>query len=109
MKKQGGGLIVNVSSMVAKMYLPSLAAYASTKYALNAISFTARQELEKDNIRICTVSPKMTATNFGQNSIGSRPQWSSSSDGPRQEIDSAEKVAEKIAEVIKSEQAEVTL
>ncbi len=50
MRSQGGGLILNVSSMVSKNYYPGLAAYASTKYALNAISLTARQELAGDKI-----------------------------------------------------------
>ncbi len=35
MREQGGGMIVNISSNVSKMYIPGLAAYASTKYALN--------------------------------------------------------------------------
>ena len=45
MRKQGSGTILNVSSMVSKAYIPYLGAYASTKYALNAISLTARAEL----------------------------------------------------------------
>ena len=31
MRKQGGGMILNVSSMVTRMYYPHLAAYSSTK------------------------------------------------------------------------------
>ena len=42
MRKQGGGMILNISSRVSKNYFPNLAAYASTKYALNALSLTAR-------------------------------------------------------------------
>ena len=43
MREQGGGLILNISSKVSKNYFTGLAAYASTKYALNAISLTARE------------------------------------------------------------------
>jgi len=50
MRKQGGGMIVNISSGLTKMYVPNISAYSSTKYALNAISLIARQELSKDKI-----------------------------------------------------------
>jgi NADP-dependent 3-hydroxy acid dehydrogenase YdfG len=45
MRAQGGGNIVNISSMVSKNYFPRIGAYASTKCALNALSLTARTEL----------------------------------------------------------------
>ncbi len=51
MRKQGGGSILNVSSRVSQNYYPGLAAYASTKYALNALSMTARAELRKTTSR----------------------------------------------------------
>jgi short-subunit dehydrogenase len=70
MRKQGGGTILNVSSMVSKNTFPMLAAYASTKYALNALSLTAREELAKDNIIVSVFHPKMTATDFGHNARG---------------------------------------
>lgn len=109
MRAQGGGMILNVSSMVSKNYFPWLAAYASTKYALNAISLTARQELAQDNIIVSVFHPKMTATNFGKNAIGARPDWASEpDDDDRQmpEIDSAQEVAKQIAEQIVSEKDE---
>lgn len=71
MREEGGGSIVNVSSMVSKAYYPFLGAYASTKYALNALSLTARAELQKDNITVGVVHPRMTATNFGKNAVKS--------------------------------------
>src|SRR5581483_3467237 len=64
-----GGMILNVSSRVSKNYFPNLGAYASTKYALNAISLTAREELKKDGIIVSVMHPKMTATDFGKNAI----------------------------------------
>ena len=110
MRKQGGGMIVNISSLVSKNYFPNLAAYASTKYALNALSLTARQELAKDNIIVSVMHPKMTATNFGKNAIrttafrASRP-----GDRPHMQVDTAEQVAEKIGELIESEAAEAEM
>ncbi len=107
MRKQGGGTIVNVSSGLTKMYIPSLSAYASTKYALNALSFTARKELEPDHIIVSSVLPNMTATNFNKNAIGTRPKWSAGQGAPQ--MDAPEKVAEKIEEIIRSGAAEISL
>ena len=106
MRKQGGGMIINISSALTKMYIPRISAYSSTKYALNAISLIARQELEKDKIIVSIVEPNTTATNFGKNSIGSRPDWSSS-DRPMPRIDQPEKVAEVVERIIKSGEAEL--
>jgi short-subunit dehydrogenase len=72
MRKQGGGTILNVGSMVSKNTFPMIAAYASTKYALNALSLTARQELAQDNIIVSVFHPKMTATDFGKNAHGQK-------------------------------------
>jgi len=69
MRKQGGGSIINISSGVSKNYFPLLGAYASTKYALNCISLTARAELEKDNIVVSVMHPGLTDTDFGKNSV----------------------------------------
>jgi short-subunit dehydrogenase len=107
MKKQGHGMIINVSSAVTKRYIPNMSAYSSTKYALNALSQIARQELEKDKIIVSSILPKMTATDFGKNSIGPRPTWDPNR--PMPQIDSPELVAEKIIELINSEEPEITL
>ncbi len=69
MRQNGGGLIINVSSNVTNMHLPGISAYAATKAALNMISDTAREELVSENIRITTMFPNATATNFGNNSL----------------------------------------
>ena len=108
MKQDGGGLILNISSQVSKMYLPGLGAYASTKYALNAVSQTARAELAADNIRVSVVLPGMTATEFGANAYGQRPDWSArTANGPMPGTESAEQVAQRILDAIGSEAAEV--
>ena len=104
MRKQGGGLIVNVSSQVTKTNIPSLSAYSSTKYALNSISATARIELEKDNISVCLLMPKLTATNFIKNMASDRKF---DFDGrPMPAGDSAEMVADKLVELIRTEEPE---
>jgi short-subunit dehydrogenase len=109
MRKAGGGMIVNVSSMVSKNAFPSLGAYASTKYALNAISLTARAELAKDRIVVSLFHPRMTATRFGENAVGARPSYSGSPAAQAPGVDRAEEVAEKIVELIGSEAAEASM
>ena len=109
MRAQGGGMIVNVSSLVSKNYFPHLGIYASTKYALNAISLTARQELAKDNIVISVMHPKMTDTDFGKNAIGARPDSASRPRATPIQIDTAEQVAEKLVELIVSEEPEAMM
>lgn len=104
MREQKGGLILNISSMVSKNYFPELAAYSSTKYALNAISLTARKELEGDHIIVSVFHPKMTATEFGQNSRGEK--YSSFAGRPGMQVDTAEQVAEQIAAQIETEEPE---
>jgi short-subunit dehydrogenase len=109
MRAQGGGMIVNISSRVSKNYYPMLGAYASTKYALNALSLTARAELAKDNIIVSVMHPKMTATNFGKNSLGEHVDFANRPGTPAMEVDSAEQVADKTIELIKSEVAEAEM
>jgi short-subunit dehydrogenase len=105
MRQNGGGLIINVSSTVTQMHLPTIGAYAATKAALNMVSDTAREELASDNIRITTMFPGLTATNFGKNSLVTP---NPNQQGPRQpqggpEPDSAEAVAQKILEAARNE------
>jgi len=110
MKKQGGGSIINISSGTALMYLPNMAAYSSLKRALAGISLTAREELKDDNIKVSVVYPYITLTNFEKNTFKQRKQeeedWSSD-DPDFKPPDTAEYVAEKILEGIKSEKAEI--
>jgi short-subunit dehydrogenase len=108
MRAHGGGIIINVSSMVSKMNIPGLGGYAATKAALNMLSDTARGELAPDNIRVITVYPRMTATDFGRNSLGNRQvrQQQRVSAAPGVVIDTPEYVAGKILEAIQKEPAE---
>ena len=110
MKKQGGGTIVNISSMVSKNYYPHLGAYASTKYALNALSLTGRAELEKDNIVVSVMLPGLTETDFGKNAVKTDAQAQQMQSRSREGMpaaDSAEYIAGRILETITSGRAEV--
>lgn len=109
MRAQGGGVIVNISSGLAKTIVPGTGPYTSTKYALNAITLTARQELAADHIRIGLVYPGMTATEFNHH----LPEGRAGQETQRRNqtmamsIESAEQVAKTILEAVETEAAEV--
>jgi short-subunit dehydrogenase len=106
MRRQGGGAIVNVSSMTSKMVLPGVGSYAATKSALNMLSQVARKELEPDGIVVSTVYPAVTATEFHQSlAAGGRVGGGSWSVKPH----TAEFVAEAILGLIASGDEEALL
>ena len=67
MRKQGGGTIVNISSVAGKVAIPWMGAYCSTKFALNALSNSLRMELRPDHIHVVSVCPGRVKTPFTQN------------------------------------------
>jgi short-subunit dehydrogenase len=108
MREAGAGVIVNISSMVSKLHIPGLGAYAATKAALNLLSETARFELESERIKVITVFPRATATDFGKNSIGSQAirQRQRSHASGSVPVDQPEAVAKKVVQAITQELAE---
>jgi short-subunit dehydrogenase len=108
MRRQGGGVIINVSSAVALMTLPNNAPYASIKRALAVVSLTAREELKKDNIVISVMYPYITLTNFERNAIRDVPVLEGELEphGPFPP-DTAEYTAKKLVEGIESGEAEI--
>jgi short-subunit dehydrogenase len=69
MRKQGGGTVINISSVAGHIPIPFHAAYSATKFAMNAIGKAARVELKRDKIHVLTVCPGYVRTNFGENAI----------------------------------------
>lgn len=65
MLSQGGGDIVNVSSMAAHKTSPMYNAYSTSKHALNAMSDGMRQELGLRGVRVCIIEPGATRTEVG--------------------------------------------
>ena len=75
MRRQGGGDIVNISSVSGHIATPYMGGYAATKHALQAIGMAARMELKRYNINVVTVCPGYISTDFGKNmSKGSQPE-----------------------------------
>jgi short-subunit dehydrogenase len=69
MRQQGGGTIINISSVAGHIPLPFHAAYSATKFALNAIGKGAGVELKRDRIHVLTVCPGYVQTQFSKNVI----------------------------------------
>src|SRR6266849_3157785 len=67
MRQQGGGTIINISSVAGHIPLPFHAAYSATKFALNAMGKAAGVELKKDGIHVLTVCPGYVRTGFSEN------------------------------------------
>ncbi len=64
MRRQGSGIIVNISSVVGRMGLPGSTAYISTKFALEGLSECLRYELGQFGIKITLIEPGVIKTNF---------------------------------------------
>ena len=62
MKEQGGGRIVNISSIGGEVAVPHLAPYSASKFALTGLSDDLRAELAADNIQVTTVCPGLMRT-----------------------------------------------
>lgn len=62
MRRQGGGLIVNVASVAALHGVPYLGAYSASKAALVALTQSLRAELHGSGVRFLTVYPGYTRT-----------------------------------------------
>ncbi len=67
MKTQGGGHIVNVSSVAGRRVWPGFAVYNATKFGVTALSEAMRMELTpKMNIKVTVIEPGAVATELTQ-------------------------------------------
>ncbi|MFH1690854.1 MAG: SDR family NAD(P)-dependent oxidoreductase [Candidatus Eisenbacteria bacterium] len=78
MKRQGHGLIVNVSSVAALRGVPYLGAYGASKAALVTLSQSMRAELAGSGVRVMLVYPDYTESAIFENETkvggGKRPE-----------------------------------
>ena len=81
LRKEGGGLIVNIESVVALRSMPYGSCYSAGKHALRAFSEAMRVELKPDRIRVLSVCPGLIDSEFHQNRVdigqplGRAPRW----------------------------------
>src|SRR6185436_15667526 len=66
MKRQGRGVIINVSSIVGHRAQAGGGAYAATKAAQISITESLRAELRGSGVHACTVHPVGTETEFAE-------------------------------------------
>lgn len=64
MKEQGGGVILNTSSMVSIYGQAAGIGYPTSKFALNGMTKSMARELGRDNIRVNAVAPGVTRTDM---------------------------------------------
>ncbi|MBF2074408.1 MAG: SDR family oxidoreductase [Synechococcales cyanobacterium C42_A2020_086] len=64
MREQGGGRIVNVSSLGGRLAFPLGGLYSASKFALEGLSDALRMELSPFNIRVSVVEPGPVKTEF---------------------------------------------
>ena len=64
MQKSGGGAIVNISSIVAKVGVSDRFAYGMSKGAVHAMTLSVAKDYIKDNIRCNSISPGRVHTPF---------------------------------------------
>jgi NADP-dependent 3-hydroxy acid dehydrogenase YdfG len=73
MLKQGGGDIINITSLAGKKGGPETNAYSASKHAANSMTDAMRQELGGKNIRVAYLMPGATSTEVASGI--SNPNW----------------------------------
>lgn len=57
LKKRGGGVIINMGSVLGPTALPGISAYSATKAGIEALTRVLALELARDNIRVNALAP----------------------------------------------------
>jgi len=102
-RKQGNGVLINISSQVAIGGFPYNSYYSVSKFGVRMLGNSLRQELLGTDIDVCTVLPASTDTPFFEhaaNYMGRAVQ-------PVGSIDTPERVARDIVETARNPKREV--
>jgi 3-oxoacyl-[acyl-carrier protein] reductase len=75
MRKQGGGYIINISSLAGQNAHPRMAAYNASKFGLNGFSEALMQEVRQDNIKLSYICPGSVNTYFGGDTPSEGKSW----------------------------------
>jgi NAD(P)-dependent dehydrogenase (short-subunit alcohol dehydrogenase family) len=105
MRRQGAGVIVNVSSIVGHRALPAGGAYAATKAAQISLTEALRVELRGTGVHACSVHPIGTETEFGD--VAQRESGKDSAGGAVGPQQSAQAVAKAIVRAAQRPRPEV--
>ncbi len=69
MRKQGKGLIINISSTAGLISVPYQSFYSASKYALEAMTEGLRMELQPYGVKVALIEPGDTKTGFTNSRI----------------------------------------
>ena len=75
LRRRGGGVIINISSLAGKNPFSGGAAYCASKAGLNAFSEALMQEVRYDDIRVSYVMPGSVATGFSGGDESRGADW----------------------------------
>lgn len=64
MRKNGGGRIINMSSLAAPLAIPFQTMYSASKAAINSFTLALANEVKPFNIKVCAVMPGDIKTGF---------------------------------------------
>ncbi|HEV7299541.1 MAG TPA: SDR family oxidoreductase [Tepidisphaeraceae bacterium] len=114
MRANGGGRIVNISSIGGLIPAPHMASYVAGKHALTGYSRAMRNELARENILVTTVHPGLVRTGSPRNVTvrGNAPAeyaWFKISDSLPFTSMSAERAASNIIDALVHGDADLTL
>jgi NAD(P)-dependent dehydrogenase (short-subunit alcohol dehydrogenase family) len=114
MRRNGGGRIVNVSSVGGLVGVPHLAPYCASKFALTGFGEALRAELAKDGIQVINVCPGLMRTGSAWHALfkGRHERehaWFASAAGLPLLTMSAERAAHRIVKALRRGEARVAL
>src|SRR5881275_1464735 len=69
MREQGGGRVINVSSVLGLVPAPFMALYAASKHAIEGYSESLDHEVREHGVRVLLVEPAYTRTSFDANAV----------------------------------------
>ncbi|HET6890371.1 MAG TPA: SDR family oxidoreductase [Pyrinomonadaceae bacterium] len=75
MKENGGGYIINISSLAGTNAHPRMAAYNASKFGLNGFSEALMQEVRHDGIKVSYIMPGSVNTEFGGDTPSDEKSW----------------------------------
>lgn len=75
MKKNGGGHIINISSLAGQNAHPKMSAYNASKFAVNGFTEAMMLEVRQDDIKVSLICPGSVNTEFADGEVSEENSW----------------------------------
>lgn len=85
MRRQDGGRIVMVSSILGRVAVPWRGAYNASKFALEGLTDTLRLELRGTNIKVSLICPGPVKSRFRDNALANFDEYVDTASSPHRE------------------------